>query len=201
MNAPPPIPTFSHSGTASQGEELLSGSDTPFVHSLGSFHTYRMSQCTQKRNKCLLLHFGGGGVNYSSKRNKTSKRKDQQPTCMPPLHAPSIEWQSASVQMGHTLELSHRKLNVQPSHVPAGHLLNTQTGKGFQYIQCITFKHAYLVKKQTPWYSKLSTFSFLRVTAQCNDGTATVFTRCRHLRRTCRKHNTFNKTKKRQPGQ
>lgn len=54
MNAPPPIPTFSHSGTASQALELLSGSDTPFVHIFGSFHTYRISYCTQKRNKCLL---------------------------------------------------------------------------------------------------------------------------------------------------
>lgn len=36
--APPPTPTFSHSATASHGEELLGGSGTPFVHSFGSFH-------------------------------------------------------------------------------------------------------------------------------------------------------------------
>ena len=43
MKAPPPTPIFNHRAIASHAVELVSGRDTPLVHSFGSFHMYRVS--------------------------------------------------------------------------------------------------------------------------------------------------------------
>ena len=47
--APPPTPPFSHRAMASHGAELLAGRDMPLVHSVGSFHTDRVTYRERER--------------------------------------------------------------------------------------------------------------------------------------------------------